>query len=222
MKKFLLFLSLCMATYIVNAQNEMWIYKSDGSIMKYNTAEIDSVKFVPANEQEPDDQPNGNAISNLTSDYEIDLSNCTGYISCYGDYWDCGYCNWSIEFICNDGIKEGVYLVLDFLTDDNMEGASGIVGTYRSSGFTEYDSTKPNFAPYTFIPGIRISDDGSLMIGSLLQEHKDGVGVNQASIYGGEFTIETYNDGTVSIVIDATDDADPSHKITLNWRGELK
>lgn len=222
MKKFLLFLSLCMITNIISAQNEMWIYKSDGSIIKYNTTEIDSVTFVPIEEPNPDDNQNNNAISNLTSDYEIDLSNCTGYISCYGDYWDCGYCNWGIEFICNDGLKEGVYLVLDFLTDDDIEGGTTIAGTYRASGFTEYDSTKPDFAPFTFIPGIRISDDGSQMLGSLFQEFNDGVGVNQASIYGGEFTIETFDDGTVGIVINAVDDANPSHKITLNWRGELR
>lgn len=220
MKKLLLFLSLCLIINHAAAQNEMWIYQSDGSIARYNTTEIDSIRFMPA--QNPDDNQSSNVISTLTSDYEIDLSNCTGYVSCYKDYWGCGYCNWGIEFVCNDGLTNGTYLVLDFLTDDDIEGGTTITGTYRSAGFTEYDSTKPNFAPYTFVPGIRISDDGSKMLGSLLQEFKDGEGIKQAPIYGGEFTILVNDDGTVNIVINATDDANPPHKITLDWTGELK
>lgn len=359
MKKLLLFISLILTMNNIIAQNEMWIYKSDGNIIKYNTTEIDSIKFMPP--QEPNDNVinieanqlignyygerlvgglghywiilsdggfvdgntvhnseffrldllgpladdedniripdgryrfdfnnsfsefsilnigstdytyidddgeawaysfidatldvNGNSmsltafvddkeyhvtfegeytitynpisdiISTLTSDHEIDLSNCTGYLSCFNDYWNCGYCNWQIEFVCNDGLKNGTYLVLDFLTDANVNGSSGVEGTYRSSGFQEEDPTQPAWSPYTFIPGMRVSDDGVHMMGSLLMEYADGVGINQAPIFGGEFTITDNGDGTHTIIINATDDADPSHNITLNWTGELR
>lgn len=359
MKKLLLFVSLFLMMNNIIAQNEMWIYQSDGSIIKYNTSEIDSIKFMPV--EEPNDNvinikanqlignyygerlvagfghywiilsdngivdgnlsqnseffrldllgpvasdenniriPDGlysfdanntfseytilnignsdytyvddageawattlldatlivdgnnleliayvddkeyhlsfdddytldynvipENISTLKSDYEIDLSNCTGTLTCFNDYWDCGYCNWNIEFVCNDGLKNGTYLVLDFLTDRDMAGGSGVSGTYRSTGFQEEDPTQPAWTSYSFIPGMRISDDGTLMMGSLLQEYENGIGTIQAPIFGGEFTITDNGDGTHTIVINATDDAEPSHKITLNWTGELR
>ena len=358
MKRLLFFVTLFSMINCVSAQNEMWIYKSNGTIEKINTMEIDSIKFMPA--QEPDENTvnveanqlvgyyygerlvgglghywiilsdggfvdeelspdseffridllgplasdendicipdgtyvfdsensfsefsilnlgnsdytyvdnngeawattytsaelvvNGNSmnliavvedkeyhvtfddsytlyynpisetISTLVSDHEIDLSNCEGTVKCFNDYWNCGYANWQIEFVCNDGLTQGTYLVLDFLTDANINGSSGFEGTYHSAGFDESDPTQPSWAPYTFIPGMRISDDGVHMMGSLLIEYVDGVGVNQAPIFGGEFTITANANGTHTIVIDATDDAEPSHKITLNWTGIL-
>ena len=161
-------------------------------------------------------------ISSLTSDHEIDLSNCTGTVKCYGDYWGCGYCNWGIEFVCNDGLKEGTFLVLDFLTDANTNGASGFEGTYQSAGFMENDPSQPNWGAYKFIPGFRLSDISNEMLGSVLVEHIDGIAVEQAPLYGGEFTITKNSNGTHTIVINATDDAVPAHKITLNWTGVLQ
>jgi hypothetical protein len=160
-------------------------------------------------------------ISTLTDDYEIDLSHCEGELSCYGDYWECGVCNWCIEFLDVDGMKYGTYLVLDFLTDEYVNGSSGITGTYRSSGFTVEDPTKPAFAPYTYVPGMRISDDGNLMMGSLLQVYSDGVGVVQAPIFDGTITLKENTNGTYTIVIDALDDAEKPNRITLNWTGDL-
>ena len=51
MKKLFFFISMIilMANY-ASAQNEMWVYKTDGSIVRYNTAEIDSIKFIPLGE----------------------------------------------------------------------------------------------------------------------------------------------------------------------------
>lgn len=161
-------------------------------------------------------------ISTFVSDHEINLDNCTGTVSCFNDYWGCGYCNWQIEFVCNDGLKKGTYLVLDFLTDANINGSSGFEGTYRASGFSAEDPTKPAFGPNVFVPGMRISDDGVHMLGSLLVEYVDGIGVDQAPIFGGEFTITANGDGTHTIVMEATDDAEPTNKITLNWTGTLK
>ena len=160
-------------------------------------------------------------ISTLKSDHVIDLNNCTGTLQSFGDYWQCGYCNWQIEFVCNDGLKYGTYLVLDFLTDSILSGASGVEGTYRASGFSDEDISKPAFAAYTFVPGIQISDDGVFMMGSLLQIYKDGIGVDQAPLRDGEIVISKNSNGTYNIVIDAVDDVDPAHKITLNWTGRL-
>ena len=161
-------------------------------------------------------------ISTLTSDHEIDLSNCSGSVKCFGDYWSCGYSNWQIEFLCNDGLNYGTYLVLDFITDDKLNGTSGFEGTFHSSGFTEEDPTKPAFGPYTFVPGFRVSEVDNYMMGSVLVEYIDGTAVEQAPIFGGEFTITANGDGTHTIIIKATDDANPTHKITLNWTGTLK
>lgn len=156
-------------------------------------------------------------ISTLEEDLEIDLTGCSGTLSNYGDYWLCGYNNWGIEFIHNRGLTNGTYLVLDFLS----ESTTSCVGTYRYSGFSVDDDSKPNFAPGFYIPGMRVSDDGVHMMGSLVQLYENGKGVGQAPLYGGEFTISQNDDGTYHIVIDATDDAEPAHRITLDWTGHL-
>lgn len=156
-------------------------------------------------------------ISTLEEDLEIDLTGCVGTLSNYGDYWLCGYTNWGIEFVHSKGLKHGTYLVLDFIS----ESTTSCVGTYRYSGFSGEDSTKPNFAPGFYIPGMRISDDGVHMMGSLVQINRDGKGIAQAPLYGGEFTISQNEDGTYHIVIDAVDDAEPAHRITLDWTGRL-
>lgn len=156
-------------------------------------------------------------ISTLEEDLEIDLTGCTGTLSNYGDYWLCGYTNWGIEFVHSRGLKYGTYLVLDFIS----ESTTSCVGTYRYSGFSGEDSTKPNFAPGFYIPGMRISDDGVHMMGSLVQINRDGKGIAQAPLYGGEFTISQNEDGTYHILIDAVDDSEPAHRITLDWTGRL-
>lgn len=156
-------------------------------------------------------------ISTLEEDLEIDLTGCTGTLSNYGDYWLCGYTNWGIEFVHSKGLKYGTYLVLDFIS----ESTTSCVGTYRYSGFSGEDSTKPNFAPGFYVPGMRISDDGVHMMGSLVQINRDGKGIAQAPLYGGEFTISQNEDGTYHIVIDAVDDSEPAHRITLDWTGRL-
>ena len=156
-------------------------------------------------------------ISTLEEDLEIDLTGCVGTLSNYGDYWLCGYTNWGIEFVHSRGLKYGTYLVLDFIS----ESTTSCVGTYRYSGFSGEDSTKPNFAPGFYIPGMRISDDGVHMMGSLVQINRDGKGIAQAPLYGGEFTISQNEDGTYHIVIDAVDDSEPAHRITLDWTGRL-
>ena len=192
----------------------------DGNIITLN-ATVNGQDYIVIynDEYQLSYNPVSDIISTLESDYEINLDNCSGTVKSFGDYWGCGYCNWQIEFLCNDGLTEGTYLVLDFLTDTDLSGSSGFEGTYRSSGFMEDDPTQPDWNAYTFIPGFRL--DGSYMMGSIMQSYSNGVGVNEAPLFGGEFTITNNNDGTYTIIINATDDANPAHAITLNWTGEL-
>ena len=156
-------------------------------------------------------------VSSLTGDAVIDVSNCTASVSSYGDYWECGYNNWCIEFVCNAGMKYGTYLVIDFLNNSTTD----FTGTYKASGFSAEDETKPDFRSNVFVPGFRVADDADLLLGSLYMVYKDGLCLSQAPLYGGTVTITSNNDGTYTIVIDATDDADPAHKITLNWTGRF-
>ena len=160
-------------------------------------------------------------VSTLDNDYEIDLTNCAGTLKCFGDYWECGFCNWQIEFVCDNGLKQGTYLVLDFLTDDVLSGASGIAGTYTSTGFSAEDETKPDFKAYTFVPGFSISDDNQFIMGSVVIEYANGEGVDQAPIFDGTMTITDNGGDNYTIAIDAKDDANPAHKVTLNWTGRL-
>ena len=156
-------------------------------------------------------------VSSLTQDAVIDVSNCSASVNSYGDYWECGYNNWCIEFVCNAGMKNGTYLVIDFLNNSTTD----FTGTYVASGFSAEDETKPDFRSNVFVPGFRVADDADLLLGSLYMVYKDGLCVSQAPLYGGTVTITSNNDDTYTIVIDATDDADPAHKITLNWTGRL-
>lgn len=157
-------------------------------------------------------------VSSLTGDAVIDVSNCTASVYSYGDYWECGYNNWCIEFVCNAGMKYGTYLVIDFLNNSTTD----FTGTYEASGFSADDETKPDFRSNVFVPGFRVADDADLLLGSLYMVYKDGLCLSQAPLYGGTVTITANGDGTHTIVIDATDDADPAHKITLNWTGKLQ
>lgn len=157
-------------------------------------------------------------VSSLTGDAVIDVSNCTASVNSYGDYWECGYNNWCIEFISNAGMKYGTYLVIDFLNNSTTD----FTGTYEASGFSADDETKPDFRSNVFVPGFRVADDADLLLGSLYMVYKDGLCLSQAPLYGGTVTITSNNDGTHTIVIDATDDAEPAHKITLNWTGKLQ
>ena len=154
-------------------------------------------------------------VSSLTKDTVIDVSNCSAFVSTYGDYWKCGYNNWSIEFVCNDGFTMGTYVVLDLLSDSTTD----FVGSYVASGFSAEDETKPDFRANVFVPGFRVADDADLLLGSLFMVYRDGICVSQAPLYEGSVTITSNGDGTYTIVIDALDDAPQQNKITLTWTG---
>jgi hypothetical protein len=156
-------------------------------------------------------------VSSLTKDTVIDVSNCYASVSSYGDYWSCGYNNWCIEFLCNDGMKYGTYLVIDFLNNSTTD----FTGSYVASGFSAEDETKPDFRADVFIPGFRVADDADLLLGSLFMVYKDGLCVSQAPLYEGSVTITANGDGTYTIVVDALDDAPQQNRITLNWTGNF-
>ena len=154
-------------------------------------------------------------VSSLQKDTVIDVSNCSAYVSSYGDYWDCGCNNWSIEFLCNDGMTKGTYVVIDFLSNSTTD----FTGRYVDSGFTAEDETKPDFRAGTFVPGFRVSTDSDLLLGSLFMVYKDGLCVSQAPLYQGAIDIKANGDGTYTIVIDVLDDAPNQNRITLTWTG---
>ena len=157
-------------------------------------------------------------VSSLTKDTVIDVSNCYATVNSYGDYWSCGYNNWCIEFVCNDGMKYGTYLVIDFLNNSTTD----FTGTYVASGFSAEDETKPDFRADVFIPGFRVADDADLLLGSLFMVYKDGLCVSQAPLYEGSVTITANGDGTYTIVVDALDDAPQQNRITLTWTGTFE
>ena len=156
-------------------------------------------------------------VSSLTKDTVIDVSNCSASVRSHGDYWECGYNNWCIEFECNDGMKYGTYLVIDFLNNSTTD----FTGTYVASGFSAEDETKPDFRANVFVPGFRVADDADLLLGSLYMVYKDGLCVSQAPLYEGSVTITANGDGTYTIVVDALDDAPQQNRITLTWTGNF-
>lgn len=156
-------------------------------------------------------------VSSLTKDTVIDVSNCSAAVSSYGDYWDCDCNNWCIEFLCNDGMTQGTYVVIDFLNNSTTD----FTGTYVASGFTAEDETKPDFRANVFVPGFRVSSDSDLLLGSLFMIYKNGLCTSQAPLYEGTVDITANGDGTYTIIINALDDAPEQHKITLTWTGNF-
>ena len=156
-------------------------------------------------------------VSSLTQDTVINVSNCSASYNSYGDYWECGYNNWCIEFVCDDGYNYGPYLVLDLISSS----AADFVGTYVASGFTQEDSTKPDFRDGVFVPGFRVSSTSDLLLGSLYMVYKDGLCVSQAPLYDGTVTITRIANNYYNIVVDARDDAPKQNKITLDWTGYI-
>ena len=156
-------------------------------------------------------------ISSLENDVVINLDNCTPTVMNYGDYWECGYNNWGIEFVCNQGLKEGVYLVLDLITESNTTCA----GTYRAADYVSEDSDEPLFEPGVFVPGFRVSDDSDLLLGSLYVEYDNGLALEQAPLSVGTVDITDNGNGTYTIVIDCYDDAPTPNHLSLNWTGRL-
>lgn len=157
-------------------------------------------------------------VSSLEGDVEIDLSNCKGTVANYGDYWKCGYNNWVVEFTCNQGLTEGVYLVLDLISESDTTCA----GTYRAADYVSEDSNEPVFEPGVFVPGFRASADSDILFGSLYLEYSGGLAMEQAPLYDGTITITANGNGTHTIVIDCYDDAPNQNKLTLNWTGHLQ
>ena len=214
-------------TYVDDA-GEGWATPLDSAELTVDGDHIELVAFIENKEYHVtfdgdytiSDSTMSDTISNLKDDLVIDVSNCDVSLDSYGDYWHCGYCNWVVEFICKQGLTNGVYLVLDLL-GTTADTSSGFLGTYPSAGFMADDPSKPNFGPGVFVPGVRISDDGVYMQGSLYQRYSNGKGIDQAPLHDGTITISDNGDGTYRIVVDAVDDATPAHKITLDWTGIL-
>lgn len=214
-------------TYVDEA-GEGWATPLDSAELTVDGNHIELVAFIESKEYHVtfdgdytiSDSTMSDTISNLKEDLVIDVSNCDVSLDSYGDYWHCGYCNWVVEFICKQGLTNGVYLVLDLL-GTTADTSSGFLGTYPCAGFSADDPSKPNFGPGLFVPGVRISDDGVYMQGSLYQRYSNGKGIDQAPLHDGTITISDNGDGTYRIVVDAVDDATPAHKITLDWSGVL-
>lgn len=156
-------------------------------------------------------------ISNLIGDTTIDVSNCTASLQGFGDYWGCGYDNWCLEFVCNDGMRYGTYLIIDFLS----LAPNNYLGNYIASGFCEDDPTKPNFRGGVFVPGFRVADDADLLLGSLYMVYEDNVAVKQAPLLTGTVVINYNANGTHTVIVDAYDDAVRPNKLTLNWTGYI-
>ena len=80
MKKVLLLVCFCLTLNYISAQNEMWIYKSNGTVVKYNTSEIDSIKFMPS--QEPEDN-----VINISANCLIGNYYGESLVPGLGHYW---------------------------------------------------------------------------------------------------------------------------------------
>lgn len=157
-------------------------------------------------------------VSTLTDDLILNLESGDLTIQYMEDWWNCGYPNWYVELFATVGEYSHLF-ILDLISGSD-DPESGFLGTFEDSGFSVEDPTKPNFAPYTFVPGMRISLEGHLL-GSLYLGYHNGSQTDQAPLVEGTITISKNGDGTYSIKIEAIDDLDTPNKLSISWTGNL-
>ena len=147
-------------------------------------------------------------LSDLTDDYEAQVSNNFAICEFYGDFYGCGYGNWMILLRNPEGGDE---IQLDFLYEGNSFDA-GFAGNYVC---------KSDFSEMTLTPGY---PEGSGYVGCWYFEQIDGSlsGRKAPFTEGSTMTITDNGDGTFTIAVLAYDDTPERHELTFEWTGPIE
>ena len=140
-------------------------------------------------------------FSTLLDDLRCNLDDHTLYYRYYGDYYECGYMNWTFAIMPNDG--EGDFAQFDVLAGSNS----------TTDFFGEYTIAN-TYEAYTSYPGY-IDWDG-YMTGAWYYTDD---GVTMAPFVDGTMSVEDNGDGTVTVEFDVYDDCD--NNITGSWTGAM-
>lgn len=146
-------------------------------------------------------------LSDLTGDYEPQVSENFAICEFYGDFYGCGYGNWMI-LLRNPA--SGDEIQLDFLDQSNNFDA-GFAGNYVC---------RESFDAMTLVPG---RPEGSGYIGCWYFEQIGGSlsGMKAPFTAGSTMVAVDNQDGTYTLTVEAYDDTPERHKISFEWTGEV-
>ena len=121
-------------------------------------------------------------FSTLTSDFTFNETGGKLRIKNYGDLFGVGANNYSVSMIAEDEMN-GVYFVLDLVTNNNNTGINSILGTYNVA------ATANDLAYNTYLAGTM---NGTQYVGSWYMNIAGGYidHSNRAPLVGGTITIE--------------------------------
>lgn len=147
--------------------------------------------------------------STITQDYDVEFNNANARLDYAGDWWQCGYDNWTIYIMSKENdILNGDTILLDFITKHNGRNED-ITGTYTISD----------------TPGPMILMRGSVLysqpIGSWYFDYRSASIVGQAAFTSGTLNITKNSSGTYTFILDAYDDAVNKNRVTAQWTGEI-
>lgn len=142
-------------------------------------------------------------ISTLTEDYTLDLTGAAAAASMWGDYFETGGNNWSLEIFPTTG-PDG--LIADFVTAYGDFSAGIPSGTYKVSA-----TGVP--APGEYLAGYMSGSNlgGTMFVGGFNEE---GYVTEYAPATSGDLVITNNGDGTYNISFAFVDD------LGYNWNGE--
>lgn len=140
-------------------------------------------------------------FSTLLDDLRCNLDDHTLYYRYYGDYYECGYMNWTFAIMPNDG--EGDFAQFDVLAGSNS----------TTDFFGEY-TIADTYEAYTSYPGY--IDWNNYMVGAWYYTDD---GVTMAPFVDGTISIIDNGDGTATVEFDVYDDCD--FNITGSWTGTM-
>lgn len=157
-----------------------------------------------------EDNSKAPTYSTLTGDYEADLAGASCYAYYYGDYYQSGSSNYTVQIIPQNG---GDALLMDVLCPLESDLETGMA----TGEYTITNTAKEN----TLIAGY-ISGDGYLMGTWYAEVNSNGQVVGQmAPLMSGSLKITDNGNGTLTMVLEAKDDLDPANTVTASWTGTV-
>lgn len=145
-------------------------------------------------------------ISTLTGDYTLDLEGATAVATTWGDYYETGGNNFTVQIMPTTG-PDG--LLLDLVSDASVDGIAS--GTYTISA-----SGNPNVGEYLkgYLSGSNLG--GTMYVGGFTEE---GYVTAYAPATTGDLDITNNGDGTYNISFSFVDDL--GYTWDGEWSGEI-
>lgn len=211
------------------AENSMYVNGDDGSEINFTEGTLvitrdgdqytytalvtdgngDQHRVVYTGPVSLEDNSSEPTYSTLTGDYEADLTgaSCTAFY--YGDYYQTGTTNYTVQIMPKAG---GDALLIDILCPSSSNMETGL-----TAGEYSIDNTMQE---NTLVAGYYSSD---YLMGTWYAEVNSSNQVvgQMAPLTSGSFRITDNGDGTLTMVMEAKDDLNPANTVTASWTGQV-